>query len=45
MGINVELNGQILTLLDIELLDAILSEETEHAATGILSGYFDYILL
>ena len=45
MGVDVELDGQILTLLDVELFDAILAEKTEHALTGILTGHFDDILL
>ena len=45
MGIDVELNGQILTLLDVELLDAVFSEDTEKTFTGILSRHFDDIVL
>ena len=37
MSVNVELDGQVLTLLDVELFDAILAEETEHTLTGILT--------
>ena len=36
-GIYVELNGQILTLLDIELLDAVFAEKVEDAPLGILA--------
>ena len=45
MGIDVELNGQILTLLDVELLDTILSEDAEKTFTWILSGHFDNVVL
>jgi hypothetical protein len=45
MGIDVELDGQILTLLDIELLDAVLAKEAEHTLAGILTGDLDDILL
>ncbi len=45
MGIDIELDGEILTLLDIELLDTVLSEKTEHTTTGILTRYLDDIFL
>ena len=45
MGVDVELDGEILTILDVELLDTVLSEETEHTLAGILSGHLDDILL
>lgn len=45
MGIDIELNGQILSLLNIELLDAVFAKEAEHTLTGILTGDFDDILL
>ena len=45
MGVDVELDGQVLTLLDVELLDAVLAEKTEHASARILTRHFDDILL
>lgn len=45
MGIDVELHGQVLIHLDIELLDAVLAEETEHATLGVLSRNFNDIVL
>jgi hypothetical protein len=45
VGVDVELDGEVFTVLDVELFDAVLSEETEHTAAGILSGHLDDILL
>ena len=44
-GINIKLDCQILTILDIELLDTILTKDVEHAPLGILTRHFKYILL
>ncbi len=45
MGVYIELNGQLLVHLNIKLLDAILTKNTEHTLARISSWYFDYILL
>ena len=45
MGIDVELNGDILIHLNIVLLDAVLAEDAEDATFGIGSGNFDDIVL
>ena len=45
MGVDIKLHGDIFTLLDIELLDAILSEDTEKTLAGILTRNFDHIVL
>ncbi len=45
MGINIKLYGQILTILNVELTDAILSKDAEYATLRILSWNFDYIIL
>ena len=45
MGIDVELNGEILTILNIKLFDAVFTKETEDTLAGILTGYFDNIFL
>ena len=45
MGINIERNGQFLTVLNVKLLDAILTEKTEHTFTRVLSRNFNHILL
>jgi hypothetical protein len=45
MGIDIERNGDILTHLDIELLDAIFTENTEDTLLGILTGnLYDIVL-
>ena len=43
--VNVELNGDFFARLYVKLLDAILSKDVEDHPAGILSWYFDYILL
>ena len=45
MGINIELYGNILSLLDIELFDTILTEKTEYAFARILSRNLNDIFL
>ena len=45
MGVDIELYGQILALLDIELLDTIFTEDTEEALAGILARDFNDIIL
>ena len=45
VGIDIELDGHILTILDIELLDAVFAKETEDTLAGILTGNLDDILL
>ncbi len=45
MGINIELNGDILIQLDIVLLDTVFAEDTENAALGILPRDFNDIVL
>ena len=45
MGVNVERNGQFLSTLYVELLDAILTKYPEANLLGILVVCFDYILL
>ena len=44
-GINIKLYRQILTLLDIELLDAILTENVKQTTLRILSRYLQDIFL
>ena len=44
-GVNIELYGDFFTSLYVELLDAVLSKDVEQHLTGILTWYFDYILL
>ena len=36
-GVDIELNGQIFTILNIELLDAVLTKEVEDTTFGILA--------
>ena len=43
--INIEAHGDILTLLNIELLDTVFAKNTEHALTRILTGNFYHIVL
>jgi len=45
MGINIERYGNVFAHLNVELLDTILTENTEHTFSGILTWYFDDILL
>ena len=45
MGINVELNCQVLALLNIELLDTVFTKYTEHAFAGILAWNLNNIIL
>ena len=45
MGIDVELHGEILAVLNVELLNAIFAEDTEHAFAGISTWYLDDIFL
>jgi len=45
MGINIELNGDILIQLDIVLLDTVFAEDTENATLGILPRDFNDIVL
>jgi len=45
MSVDIKLHSEIFTLLDIELLDAIFSEDTEKTFTGILARNFDDIVL
>ena len=45
MGINIELNGQVLTVLNIELTNTIFTEDAEDATLGILTGNFNDIVL
>ncbi len=43
--INIEAHGDILTLLNIELLDTVFAKNTEHALARILPGNFYHIVL
>lgn len=45
VGINVKLNSQVFTVLNVELTDAVLTKHTETAFPGICARNFDYILL
>ena len=45
VGINIEADGNILALLNIELLDAIFTKEAEHTLPGVLSWHFYHIFL
>ena len=45
MGINVKRDSQVLTHLNVKLLDTILSEDTEHTLSGILPGNLNDIVL
>lgn len=45
MSIDIELNREIFTLLDVELLDAVLAEDTEKTLAGILTRNLDDIIL
>ena len=45
MSIDIERYGDVLTHLDVELLDTVLTENAEHTFLGILTWYFDNILL
>ena len=45
MSINIEANGDILTHLNVKLLDAVLAKKAEYATPGELSGNFDDIIL
>lgn len=45
MGIDIELHGEVLTLLDIELLDTVLAKQTEDAFAWILTWHLDDIFL
>jgi len=45
MGIDIELDGDILVHLKVKLLDTILAEDTEDATLGILTGNLDDIVL
>ena len=45
MGIYIKLNRHILIHLDIELLDAVFTKNTEHATLGILTRDLNNIVL
>ena len=45
MCINIELNGNLFTGLNIELLDAILAEDTEEHLTWVLAWNFNNVFL
>ena len=45
MCVDVERDCYVLAHLDIELFDAILTEDTEDTLLGILSRYFDNVIL
>ena len=45
MRIDIELDGEIFTLLDIELFDSVLTKEAEYASAWILTRHLDDILL
>ena len=44
-SIDIELNGDVLAHLDIELLDAVLTEDVEYHFARVLARYFDDIFL
>ena len=45
MGVDVELNGDILVHLNVKLLDTILAKNAEDATSRELSGDLDDIIL
>ncbi len=45
VGINVELNGQVLTHLNIELPDTVFAKYAEHTLPGELARHLDDIVL
>ena len=45
VGINIELDGDILTILNVELTNAVFAKNTEHHATRILAGDFQHVIL
>ena len=45
MSIYIERYRQFFTHLNIKLFDTILTKETKHTLSGILSGHLNYILL
>ena len=44
-GIDVELDGQIISLLDVELLDAVFAEHIKQTTLRILAWHLEHILL
>ena len=45
MGINIKRYGDVLTHLNIKLLDAVFTKDTEQTLAGILSRDFNDIVL
>ena len=45
VGVDIELDGDILVHLNIELLNPVFSENTEHATLRILTRDFNHIVL
>ena len=45
MGVDIKLHSEILPLLDVELLDTVLSEDTEKTLARILTRNFYHIVL
>ena len=45
MCINIKLNGHVLTILNIELTDAVFAENSEHTTPGILTRNLNNIFL
>ena len=45
MGINIELDGDVLVHLKVKLLDTVFAENAEYATLGVLSRNLDYIIL
>jgi len=45
MGINIKLNGQILAVLNVELLDPVFAKEAEDTSAGELTRHLYDILL
>ena len=44
-SINIELNGDLLSSLYVELLDTVLAKDVEQHFAWVLTRHFDYILL
>ena len=45
MGINIELDGDVLVHLKVKLLDTVLAKNAKYATLGVLSRNLDYIIL
>ena len=45
MRIDIKLNSQILAILDVKLFDTVLTKKAKETFSGILTWYFNNILL